>query len=162
MKISITVISMLVAFATLQGCREHRITTEAKPLDSAYSREPDWNNPKQFVPLNYQQAQGQRIFYTNCVWCHADSTPAGPSNRSNLNPLPVLANDGTTLNSQSDEYLTHITTLGGNAMSKSALMPPWGRTLRQEDIRGVIAFLRVIAQPPYHPSPRPASQYSEK
>jgi hypothetical protein len=31
------------------------------------------------------------------VWCHADSTPAGPSNRSNVTPNPALFNDGSLL-----------------------------------------------------------------
>jgi hypothetical protein len=81
---------------------------------------------------------------------------------SNLNPTQALANDGATLNALSDEYLQNIITLGGSAMSKSAMMSPWGRTLKQDDIRAVIAFMRAIAQPPYHPPARPASQYSGK
>ena len=162
MRAPIAIIAVLIVCAALQGCRKHPVTEETKPLDSAYGTEPDWNNPQHLIPLNYQQAQGQRVFYSNCVWCHADSTPAGPSNRSNLTPSPALANDGATLNVLSDEYLQNIITLGGSALSKSAMMPPWGRTLKQDDIRGVIAFMRTIAQPPYHAPARPASQYSEK
>ena len=101
------------------------------------------------IPLNYQQAQGKRVFYQYCVWCHADSTPAGPSNRSNLNPNPPLANDGATLNALSDDFMRNVITLGGAAAGKSASMPPWGKTLSQDDIEAVIAFYRAIAQPPY-------------
>ncbi len=162
MKAPIAMIAVLVAFATLPGCRKPSMTMEARPLDNAYGTEPDWSDPQHLIPLNYQQVQGQRIFYNDCVWCHADSTPAGPSNRSNLTPSPALANDGTTLNSVGDDYLKNIITLGGSALSKSAMMPPWGRTLKQDDIRGVIAFMRAIAQPPYRPSAQSKSQYSEK
>ncbi len=162
MKIPIATIMLLAALVFLHGCRKTSTATEAKPLDSAYSTEPDWNNPQHLIPLDYQQTQGQRIFYNDCVWCHADSTPAGPSNRSNVTPSPALANDGAALNSLSDDYLNNIITLGGGAMSKSAMMPPWGRTLKQEDIHSVIAFMRAIAQPSYHTPARPTSQYSEK
>lgn len=162
MRASIAFIAVIVAFVALSGCRKHSTTSEAKSSNNAYGTELDWNNPQHPIPLNYQQAQGQRIFYSNCVWCHADSTPAGPSNRANLTPSPALANDGTTLNGLSDDYMQNIVTLGGSALSKSAMMPPWGRTLKQDDIRGVIAFMRAIAQPPYHVSARPTSQYSEK
>ena len=162
MRAPIAIIAALIVCTALQGCRKHPITEKTKPLDSAYGTEADWNNPQRLIPLNYRQAQGQRVFYNNCVWCHADSTPAGPSNRSNLTPSPALANDGATLNSLSDDYLQNVITLGGSALSKSAMMPPWGRTLKQDDIRGVIAFMRTIAQPPYHAPARPASQYSEK
>jgi mono/diheme cytochrome c family protein len=161
MNASVISIAVLLAFVPLSGCKKPPVTG-ANPANSAYGTEPDWNNPQQTIPLNYQQVQGQRIFYNNCVWCHADSTPAGPSNRSNLNPQPALANDGAKLNSVSDEYLQNIITLGGSAMSKSAMMPPWGKSLKQEEIRGVIAFMRAIAQPPYRPTARQASPYSEK
>ena len=128
----------------------------------AYDSEPDWSDPKRVIPLGYQQAQGKRIFYRYCVWCHADATPAGPSNRSSLTTIPVLLNDGSVLNSQSDEYMVNIITLGGSAMGKSAMMPAYGRTLLPDEIRSVIAFTRAIANPPYQPPPKPLSQYSAK
>jgi mono/diheme cytochrome c family protein len=155
-------VAMLIAIVAWSGCRKSSKTAETKYLSNSYGEELDWNNPQNSIPLNYQQSQGQRIFYSNCVWCHADSTPAGPSNRANVNPPPALANDGATLNNLSDDYLRNIITLGGSALSKSAMMSPWGKTLKQDDIRGVIAFMRAIAQPPYRPSARPKSQYSEK
>jgi mono/diheme cytochrome c family protein len=126
----------------------------------AYDSEPDWNDSTKLIPLNYQQAQGKRVFYQYCVWCHADSTPAGPSNRSNLNPNPPLANDGSTLNALSDDFLQSVITMGGAAAGKSASMPPWGKTLRPDDIQAVIAFYRAIAQPPYQAPARPGPKYS--
>jgi mono/diheme cytochrome c family protein len=121
------------------------------PRQKAYATEPDWNDPQRLIPLNYQQARGKRLFYQYCVWCHADSTPAGPSNRANLNPVPPLMNDGAALNGKSNEFLLDITTLGGSAMGKSAMMPPYGRTLTREEIQALIAYARAIAQPAYQP-----------
>jgi len=114
------------------------------------------------ISLNYQQAQSKRLFYANCVWCHADATPAGPSNRSNVTPTPSLMNDSAALNTLSDEYMENMITLGGAAVGKSAMMPPWGRTLTHDDIRDVIAFTRAIAQPPYQAPVRPGPKYSVK
>ena len=152
----------LLAGAGASGCRNHTESVKADPLLAAYDSEPDWNDAQKIIPLGYQQAQGKRVFYQYCVWCHADATPAGPSNRSNLTPVPALMNDGATLNTESDEFIQNIITLGGSAMGKSAMMPPYGRTLSAEEIRSVIAFTRAIAQPPYEPTGRPASQYSAK
>ena len=70
--------------------------------------------------------------------------------------------DGEAFNPLSDEFLENTITLGGSAMGKSAMMPPWGRTLSQEEIRAVIAYIRAIAQPPYQPSVRPGLRYSAK
>ena len=153
---------VLVALAGLSGCRKQSGPARPDPLLAAYDSEADWNDSTKMIPLSYQQAQGKRVFYQYCVWCHADATPAGPSNRSNLTPVPPLLNDGATLNAESDEYLQNIITLGGSAMGKSAMMPPYGRTLSAEEIRSVIAFTRAIAQPPYQPPGRPGSQYSAK
>ncbi len=145
----------------LMSCNRQR-SAQADPLSGAYDVEADWNDPQHRIPLNYEQAQGKRVFYTYCVWCHADSTPAGPSNRSNLNPTPALANDGSVLNPLSDDRLGNTIALGGSAMGKSAMMPPWGRTLSQEEVQSVVAFLRAIAQPPYTPPARPGPRYSVK
>lgn len=144
------------------ACRKQAEAAPVKPAMRAYDVEPDWNDPTRTVYLNYQQAQGKRIFYTYCVWCHADATPAGPSNRSNVTPTPPLFNDGATMNPLSDEFMQNTITLGGSAMGKSAMMPPWGRTLSQDDIKAVIAFERAIAQPAYQPPARPAPQYGIK
>ena len=163
MKSRILLAILLTAIlAGLDACRKKSEAVAASPAAKAYDVEPDWNDPQRMIPLNYQQAEGKRVFYTTCVWCHADSTPAGPSNRSNLTPTPPLFNDGATINALSDEFMQNTITLGGSAMGKSAMMPPWGRTLSQDDIRAVIAFERAIAQPPYQPPPRPGPQYGIK
>jgi mono/diheme cytochrome c family protein len=153
---------VLVTISGAAACRHHPDATNADPLLAAYDTEADWADSQHLTPLSYPQAQGKRIFYRQCVWCHADATPAGPSNRSNLTPVPPLLNDGAVLNAESDEYMQNIVTLGGAAMGKSAMMPPYGRMLSAEEIRSVIAFTRAIAQPPYQRPGRPGSQYSAK
>ncbi len=146
----------------LSACAKKNAPVPADPLLRAYDIEPDWNDPQHLIPLNYEQAQGKRLFYERCVWCHADATPAGPSNRNNVNPTPALMNDGATLNPLSDEYMQNIIALGGSAVGKSAMMPPGGRTLTQSEIRALIAYMRAIAQPPYQPPARPGPKYSAK
>ena len=118
----------------------------------SYGSEVDWNNPDRTIPLDYDQDQGRRVFYQQCVWCHADATPAGPSNRSNVNPDPPLMNDGNILNKESDASLRRIIALGGSAVGKSAMMPPYGGSLSDEEIDDLIAYMRVIAVPEYKPA----------
>jgi mono/diheme cytochrome c family protein len=154
-------LALLLAVGLATSCRRnHAAAATPDPLTGAFDSEADWNDATRVIPLNYQQAQGKRLFYQYCVWCHADSTPAGPSNRSNLNPNPPLANDGATLNTLSDDFIRNVVTLGGAAAGKSASMPPWGKTLSQDDIEAVIAFYRAIAQPAYQPPARPGPKYS--
>lgn len=151
---------LLACVLAAVSCSNSRTATPPDPLSAAYATEPNWNDPQRLVLLNYEQAQGKRVFYTYCVWCHADSTPAGPSNRSNLTPAPPLANDGSVLNVLSEEQMRNAIALGGSAVGKSAMMPRWDRTLTPEEIQSAIAFLRAIAQPPYTPPARPGPRYS--
>lgn len=115
----------------------------------SYGIEADWTNQDRLISLDYSETQGQRIFYQQCVWCHADTTPAGPSNRNNVVPLPPLLNDGAVLNKETDASLERIIALGGGAIGKSAMMPPHGKLLTPEEIKDVVRFVRVISVPPY-------------
>ncbi len=153
-------VSVLCA-VVLSGCKK---AAAVKPDEAfgAYDTEPDWSDAQKLVKLGYQESQGKRVFYQYCVWCHADASPAGPSNRSNLTPVPPLMNDGEKLNTESDEFMVNIITLGGNALGKSAMMPPYGKTLSVEEIKAVVAFTRAIAQPAYQRPGRPGSPYTAK
>ena len=117
----------------------------------SYGSEVDWNDATRIIALNYEQTQGKIIFYQQCVWCHSDTTPAGPSNRSNVTPVPPLMNDGTVLNGESDTTLEKVITEGGSAVGKSAMMPPYGKSLTQDEIRDLVAYTRIISVPAYRP-----------
>lgn len=143
---------LLCLLAAATGCR-NQPSARQDPAARAYDVEADWNDPQRMIYLDYRAAQGKRIFYTQCVWCHAEATPAGPSNRSNVTPTPPLMNDGATLNKESDATLRNAIALGGSALGKSAMMPPYGRTLSDEEITDLIAYIRAIVQPPYQPPP---------
>lgn len=148
--------AFLLCLLAAAGCRTQPSAPQS-PAERAYDVEADWNDPQRVIPLSYRAAQGKRIFYTQCVWCHADATPAGPSNRSNVTPTPPLMNDGATLNKESDATLRDAISLGGSALGKSAMMPPYGRTLSDEEITDLIAFIRAIAQPLYQPPAQPSA-----
>lgn len=159
----ITLLFTAVAGALLlSGCRKAGAVVKPDQAFGSYDTEADWNDSAKLIHLGYQESQGKRVFYQYCVWCHADATPAGPSNRSNLTPVPLLMNDGEKLNGESDEYLQNIITLGGSALGKSAMMPPYGQTLSAEDIKAAIAFTRAIAQPAYQKPGRPGPPYAGK
>ncbi len=154
---------VLVSCAVLMfqlSCSRKPAPTKPDPLLRAYGVQQDWNDPTHLIPLDYQQTQGKRIFEGYCIWCHADSTPAGPSNRSNLTPTPALINDGSVLNALSDQYLQNTIALGGSALGKSAMMPPYGNSLSQDDIRALIQYIRAVAQPPYQAPARTQPQYN--
>ena len=163
MKSKLLLVAMLLCgvlcVLALSGCRKSAAAVNVDATSGAYDTEPDWNDGAKLIHLGYQEAQGKRVFYQYCVWCHADATPAGPSNRSNLTPVPPLINDGEKLNGESDEFMQKMITLGGSSLGKSAMMPPYGKTLSPAEIKAVISFARAIAQPAYQ---KPGQQYTTK
>jgi mono/diheme cytochrome c family protein len=155
MKFILIFVAVLIGSVSVTIYVNRKVTAKPHPIGNeyvsfgSYGSETDWNDPQRTIPLDYQQTEGKRIFYQQCVWCHADVTPAGPSNRSNVTPSPALMNDGTVLNLKSDQYLHEIIAKGGSAVGRSPMMPPYGNSLTDDEINSLIAYTRAIAVPAY-------------
>jgi len=105
------------------------------------------------IALGYQQQVGSRLDDKYCARCHnPESSAEQVSNYDNLEVKPHPFTEGETLNKMSDAELTAIISHGGPALNKSALMPPYGYTLSKTEIEALIAYIRLISDPPYHAS----------
>ena len=105
------------------------------------------------IALGYQQEVGFHLDNKYCARCHdPESTPERVSNYDNLEVKPHPFTEGDILNKMSDAELTAIISHGGPALNKSALMPPYGYTLSKTEIEALIAYVRLISDPPYHAS----------
>jgi mono/diheme cytochrome c family protein len=105
------------------------------------------------IALGYQQELGFQLDNKYCARCHnPESTAERVSNYDNLEVKPHPFTEGDTLNKMTDAELTAIISHGGPALNKSALMPPYGYTLSKTEIEALIAYIRLISDPPYHAS----------
>ena len=105
------------------------------------------------IALGYQEQVGFQLNNKYCDRCHnPESTPERVSNYDNLETKPHPFTEGDTLNKMSDGELTAIISHGGPALNKSALMPPYGYTLSKTEIEALIAYIRLVSDPPYHAS----------
>jgi mono/diheme cytochrome c family protein len=103
--------------------------------------------------LGYQQQLGSILAGKYCSRCHdPESSAAQVSNYDNLAVKPHTFTDGETLNKMSDADLLSIIQHGGPALNRSALMPPYGSTLNPAEVQAVIAYIRVVSDPPYRPA----------
>ena len=103
--------------------------------------------------LGYQQQLGSLLADKYCNSCHdPESSPERVSNYDNLQVKPHPFMEGDTLNKMSDADLTAIIQHGGPALNRSALMPPYGDTLSPADTRALIAYMRMVSDPPYQPA----------
>ena len=102
------------------------------------------------IALGYQEMVGSQLNDQYCARCHnPESTPERVSNYDNLEVKPHPFTEGETLNRMSDADLTAIISHGGPALNKSALMPPYGYTLSKSEMQALIAYIRVVSDPPY-------------
>jgi mono/diheme cytochrome c family protein len=112
------------------------------------------------IALDYQRQYGQLLNDKYCGRCHnPESTPERVSNYDNLEVKPHAFTEGDVLNKMSEADLTAIIGHGGPALNKSPLMPPYGYTLSKTDIQALIAYIRIVSDPPYQP---PGMVYAQK
>jgi mono/diheme cytochrome c family protein len=110
--------------------------------------------------LDYQRRLGQALDEKYCSRCHnPESTPERVSNFDNLEVKPHPFTEGETLNKMSDADLLAIISHGGPALNKSPIMPPYGYTLSKAELQALIAYIRMVSDPPYQ---APGMVYAEK
>ena len=102
------------------------------------------------LAAGYQQQLGFELDQKYCARCHdPESTPQRVSNYDNLEVKPHAFTEGDTLNKLNDSDLLAIIGHGGPALNRSPLMPPFGATLSKSEIQALVAFIRLVSEPPY-------------
>jgi cytochrome c553 len=83
------------------------------------------------------------IYY--CSPCHGISANGkGIYFTIDLEPSPRDLTDVEYMAALTDDYLLNFISKGSAAMEKSELCPPWGNTLGEDRIKGLIAYLRGL------------------
>ncbi|MFP5228254.1 MAG: c-type cytochrome [Acidobacteriota bacterium] len=104
------------------------------------------------LAAGYEERLGYELQRKYCSRCHdPDSTAEQVSNYDNLSVKPHAFDQGETYNKLSDADLTAIVSHGGPALNLSPLMPAYGGTLSEADIRAILAYIRLVSEPPYQP-----------
>ncbi len=83
-------------------------------------------------------SDGKHVYETRCVLCHG-LTGLGDGRMSRVvkNPPPFNLRKSV----MPPLYLKNIITRGGEAMSRSVQMPPWGDQLSEKEIEAVIKYI---------------------
>ena len=91
-------------------------------------------------PASSVEQTGAESFRKYCVLCHGEKGDGkGPASHLYY-PSPA----NLTATRRTDDYIEKIIRLGGPAMGRSRAMPPWGKELNDEQIAGLLAYLRRI------------------
>lgn len=133
---TIALVALTIAAAT--ACRRGPQTQPGDPMLDAIRAEARANH------LTYAESQGKRLFGHYCATCHGDEARGDGQNASNLNPPPP---DMTASKATADAgLLRRVITEGSAAVGRSALSPPWGRSLSQQEIDYLVAYCRSLSR----------------
>jgi protein SCO1/2 len=105
------------------------------------------------IPPSALVAAGQSDYALYCASCHGPGGDGDGPMAGSLKPKPAKHSNGEYMNPLTDEYLFQVVHEGGASVGKSPMMAGWGGTLSDEQVLGLVAFMRSLAEPPYAVSP---------
>ncbi len=92
-------------------------------------------------------ADADKLFEFYCAQCHGlDGKGKGPNVTKDFATNPRNFTDVKEMNKLSDADVKNVILDGGPSVSKSALMPPWNKTLTEEEVDALVKKLRVICK----------------
>ena len=91
-------------------------------------------------------AKAKENYQSYCRKCHGDEGKGDGPGAAMLNPKPRDFADCTNMQKRSDDELLKVISEGGEAIGMSADMQPWGGTLKDDEIRGLIKFVRSFCK----------------
>ena len=92
-------------------------------------------------------AGAEETFKFYCAQCHGlEGKGKGPNVTKDFPVTPRDFTNAKEMSKLSDNYIRGIVMDGGPSQSKSPLMPPWGKTILDVDVNGLIKHLRGLCK----------------
>lgn len=92
-------------------------------------------------------ADATKVYEFYCAQCHGLAGKGdGPNVTKGFPVSPRNFVNAKEMNKLSDADLKNVILDGGPAMSKSAMMPPWSKTISATDVDGLIKHLRKLCK----------------
>ena len=88
--------------------------------------------------------EGKKLYGQFCASCHGQSGKGDGPAATALNPKPRDHTDKAYMSKLADEDLLKVIKNGGASVGKSPLMPPWGASLKDDQIQDIIAYVRTL------------------
>ena len=100
--------------------------------------------------------KGEPLFSHYCAHCHGIQGDGDGYNAEYLDKEPAELSDREFVAKKTNEQIYKIINLGGVGVRKSHLMPAFGRTLSDEELWSLVAYVRFLAGDLSHPVASPA------
>jgi cytochrome c oxidase cbb3-type subunit 3 len=99
------------------------------------------------TPTAGARADAGETFKFYCAQCHGASGKGdGPNVTKNFPVSPRDFTNAKEMNKLSDADIKNVIMDGGPSASKSPMMPPWGKTISESDVDGLVKHLRTICK----------------
>ncbi len=85
-------------------------------------------------------------YNTYCVQCHGMDGNGKGVNIRDMSVQPRDHTDAKAMSARSDDTIFKVIKEGGPSIDKSVLMPPWGDTLSDDEIRDMVQHLRTLCK----------------
>ena len=90
-------------------------------------------------------AEAEKVFKFYCAQCHGlEGKGDGPNVTKDLPVTPRNFTSAKEMEKLSDADIKNVIMDGGPALSKSSMMPPWSKTLSEEEVDALIVHLRQL------------------
>lgn len=102
--------------------------------------------PEEMARFDENLAEGKRIYYENCMYCHGDHLSGKGPFADAFHPVPANFRDSGTLSQLEESYVFWRIATGGPGLPKGATpwnsaMPAWQDFLTEEETWQVVLFL---------------------
>lgn len=95
--------------------------------------------------ISYNIREGKRLFLHYCAPCHGrDAVGSGRYSPTINRPLPTNFIYSDYLMETNEKVVFRAIKFGSKALGKSIHSPPYGNTLRDEEIRYIIEYLKFL------------------
>lgn len=92
-------------------------------------------------------ADAPKLFKFYCSQCHGpEGKGDGPNVNKDFKTDPRNFTETAEMNKLTDADIRNVILDGGLAMSKSELMPPWGKTLTKDEVNSLVKYLRKLCK----------------
>ncbi len=89
----------------------------------------------------------EKVFKFYCAQCHGlEGKGDGPNVTKDFPVSPRNFTNAKEMNKLSDADMKNVIMDGGPAADKSPMMPPWGKTLTEEEVDGLIKHIRMLCK----------------